>query len=116
MPPVVQLNEDGDPPLLEGVNQIHIDIGINIEKVRSRLLLVIKLQQPVPDMVSDPDLVGPFAIALALGFLLLFAGKIHFGDIYAMFIVGNILSYLLINLMSKVSLVVARLTSFRCTM
>lgn len=64
--------------------------------------MVLKLSQPSYDIIHDPDLSGPIVIALTLGFLLLLAGKIHFGDIYAMFILGNSLLYCLLNFMSQV--------------
>lgn len=53
-------------------------------------------------MMEDPDLSGPILIALFFGCLLLLAGKVHFGDIYAIFIFGNILVYMLFNFMSQV--------------
>jgi hypothetical protein len=62
----------------------------------------MKISQPTYDMIHDPDLSGPILIALTLGCLLLFSGKVHFGDIYAMFILGNILFYFLLNYMSQV--------------
>jgi hypothetical protein len=58
--------------------------------------------QPSEDIIHDPDLSGPIIIGLALGCLLLLAGKVHFGDIYAMFILGNILVYFLLNFISQV--------------
>lgn len=64
--------------------------------------MVLKFSQPTYDIIHDPDMSGPIVIAFALGFLLLFAGKIHFGDIYAMFILGNGLLYCLLNFMSQV--------------
>ena len=51
----------------------------------------------------DPDLSGPILIALLFGFLLLLAGKIHFGDIYAVFIFGNLLVYVFFNFMAQVN-------------
>ena len=41
-------------------------------------------------------------IALVFGCLLLLSGKMHFGDIYAMFLFGNSIMYFLINFMSQV--------------
>lgn len=70
--------------------------------------MVLKLNQPSYDVIHDPDLSGPIVIALALGFLLLLVGKIHFGDIYAMFIMGNGLLYALLNFMSQVNLFLSR--------
>jgi hypothetical protein len=72
-------------------------------------MLILKLSQPSYDIIHDPDLSGPIVIALSLGFLLLLAGKIHFGDIYAMFIVGNGLLYILLNFMSQVYYILVRL-------
>ena len=37
--------------------------------------------------------------------LLLLSGKIHFGDIYAIFVLGNILLYFLFNFMSQVDII-----------
>jgi hypothetical protein len=60
-------------------------------------------------MIHDPDLSGPILIALSFGFLLLLARKVHFGDIYAMFILGNLLVYFLLNFISQVTLTRVRL-------
>ena len=53
-------------------------------------------------MMEDPDLSGPILIALCFGCLLLLAGKVHFGDIYAIFILGNLLLYVFFNFMTQV--------------
>jgi hypothetical protein len=39
---------------------------------------------------------------MCFGILLLLAGKVQFGDVYAIFVVGNFMLYLLFNLMSQV--------------
>lgn len=64
--------------------------------------MVMKIGRPTEEMIEDPDLSGPTLIALCFGILLLFTGKVHFGDIYAIFIVGNMFIYFLFNLMSQV--------------
>jgi len=71
--------------------------------------------QPSYDMIHDPDLSGPILIGLALGCLLLLAGKVHFGDIYAMFILGNVLIYFLLNFISQVLSSLYRNKWSRCT-
>ena len=71
-------------------------------KIGERMLIVAKLGEPSEETVEDPDLTGPICIGILLGTLLLLSGKYHFGDIYAMFVVGNILSYFFFNMMSKV--------------
>ena len=72
-------------------------------------MLFLKVSQPSYDMINDPDLSGPILIALTLGFLLLLSGKVHFGDIYAMFILGNVLLYFLLNYMSQVLIILSRM-------
>ena len=52
--------------------------------------------------MENADLAGPILIALAFGCLLLLSGKMHFGDIYAMFLFGNSIMYFLINFMNQV--------------
>ena len=78
-------------------------------------MLILKLGQPNADIIQDPDLSGPIAIALAFGCLLLFAGKIHFADIYAMFIFGNLLIYFLLNFISQVRIPRFSMTLYLCT-
>jgi hypothetical protein len=51
----------------------------------------------------NPDLAGPVLIAFTFGFLLLFSGQIHFGDIYALFIIGNLVMFILFNFMARVN-------------
>lgn len=53
-------------------------------------------------MIMNPDLSGPIFIAFLLGFLLLFSGQLQFGDVYALFIFGNLYLYFLFNFMAKV--------------
>jgi hypothetical protein len=52
-----------------------------------------------PDSAKDADLAGPLFFCLALGFLLLLHGKVHFGYIYGFGLIGCILLYVILNLM-----------------
>ncbi len=70
--------------------------------IKDKLKLVLKMGQPDYDMIMNPDLAGPVMIAFTFGFLLLFSGQIHFGDIYALFIMGNLCLFFLFNFMAKV--------------
>ena len=88
------LNEDGDPPLLE-------DIGIDPSLIWDKIKSIVIVDRPYQAYIDEPDLTGPILIALIFGLELLAAGKVQFGDIYAMFITGNCLAYLLFNLMSQ---------------
>lgn len=76
--------------------------------IKQRIMLVLKIGKPTDEMIEDPDLSGPTIIALCFGLLLLLSGKVHFGDIYAIFIVGNFFIYLLFNLISQVQCCIFR--------
>lgn len=67
--------------------------------------MILKLAKPSDQVIEDPDLSGPILIALCFGILLLLSGKIHFGDIYAIFVIGNFLLYFLFNFMSQVEII-----------
>lgn len=71
--------------------------------IKDKVKLVIKMAQPDYDIIMNPDLAGPVLIAFAFGFLLLFSGQIHFGDIYALFIIGNLVMFFLFNFMARVN-------------
>jgi hypothetical protein len=67
--------------------------------------MVLRMSKPSNEIIQESDLSGPIIIALCLGLLLLLAGKVHFGDIYAIFVVGNLLLYFLFNFMSQVEII-----------
>lgn len=54
-------------------------------------------------VLNAPDLTGPILIAVVLGVLLLLSGKLHFGDIMGLTVIGAVLLYFLLNFMSTVS-------------
>ncbi len=70
--------------------------------VKNRAILVLKMTKPDEQTIEQSDLSGPIFIAMCFGMLLLLSGKIHFGDIYAIFVFGNVLCYLLFNFMSQI--------------
>ncbi len=70
--------------------------------IKERIIMVLKIGRPTEEMIEDPDLSGPTLIALCFELLLLFSGKVHIGDIYAILILGNIILYFLFNFMSQV--------------
>ena len=65
-------------------------------------MMTVKAEKPQYEQLENTDLSGPILIALAFGCLLLLSGKIHFGDIYAMFLFGNSIMYFLVNFMNQV--------------
>jgi protein YIPF5/7 len=50
--------------------------------------------------MDDSDLAGPILFFLLFGFFLLFSGKVHFGYIYGLAILGSISLHLILSLMS----------------
>ncbi|GAB6033270.1 Protein yipf5 [Chamberlinius hualienensis] len=51
-------------------------------------------------IMQDTDLAGPLVFCLAFGGLLLLSGKVHFGYIYGIGLMGCVAMYALLNLMS----------------
>lgn len=70
-----KLNFQSEPPLLE-------DLGIDPTQIKRKLLSIAKMEKVNKEMVDDADLAGPIMVAITLGTLLLFRGKVQFGYIY----------------------------------
>jgi hypothetical protein len=51
-------------------------------------------------ILQDTDLAGPLIFCLAFGSFLLFSGKVHFGYIYGIGVLGCLGMYFLLNMMS----------------
>lgn len=87
-------NFDDEPPLME-------ELGINFDHIVQKTLSVLNpLKQPHHDIMQDTDLAGPLVFGLAFGASLMLSGKIHFGYIYGIGVVGCLAMYCLLNLMS----------------
>ena len=85
---------ENEPPLLE-------ELGIDIDHIYRRIQSVVFFRTIGDDLVKDLDMGGPLFIALALGILLMFAGKVHFGYIYGLGVLGCVGAWLLVNVMSN---------------
>jgi hypothetical protein len=85
---------ENEPPLLE-------ELGIDVDHIYRRIQSVVFFRKIGEDLVSDLDMGGPLFIAFALGMLLMFAGKVHFGYIYGLGVMGCIGAWLLVNVMSN---------------
>ena len=55
------------------------------------------------EVINDHDMAGPFCFVVALGATLLMRGKLHFGYIYGISIMGCTAMWILLNLMCPVS-------------
>lgn len=84
-----------EPPLLE-------ELGINFEHIKSKTLTVLNpLVQVDQHIMDDSDLAGPILFCLLFGTFLLLSGKVHFGYIYGVALLGTISLHLILNLMSE---------------
>jgi len=85
---------ENEPPLME-------ELGINFEHIKQKTLGVLNpMQTPDVSIMQDTDLAGPLVFCLAFGGSLLLAGKVHFGYIYGIGVIGCLAMYSLLNLMS----------------
>jgi hypothetical protein len=85
---------EDEPPLLE-------ELGIDFHLIKENTLSVLNpLQQADANVIRNTDLTGPLLFCLLFGGILLLSGKVHFGYIYGVGLLGCIGMYLLLNLMS----------------
>jgi len=85
---------ENEPPLME-------ELGINFEHIKAKTLGVLNpMQKPDITIMQDTDLAGPLVFCFAFGASLMLAGKIHFGYIYGIGVIGCFAMYALLNMMS----------------
>ncbi|KAA0203967.1 hypothetical protein HAZT_HAZT001679 [Hyalella azteca] len=88
------MTEEDEPPLLE-------ELGIDPDAILQKTLNVLNPRRNTdPAMLQDTDLAGPLVFCLAFGSFLLLAGKLQFGAIYGVGLLGCVALYGLLNLMS----------------
>ncbi|PRT55815.1 Protein transport protein yip1 [Wickerhamiella sorbophila] len=88
----------GEPPLLE---ELGVNFGHILQKTKSALNPFSAIDQNIMD---DSDLAGPFLFFLLFGLFLLLNGKVHFGYIYGVSLVGTFWQWLILNLMALKSI------------
>lgn len=85
---------EDEPPLME-------ELGINFDHILQKTWAVLNpLTDTNATIMQDTDLAGPLVFCLAFGGFLLLSGKVHFGYIYGIGVVGCLAMYVLLNLMS----------------
>ncbi|KAJ9659910.1 hypothetical protein H2201_007170 [Coniosporium apollinis] len=85
---------DGEPPLLE-------ELGVNFGHIKTKTLTVLNpLARIDQHIMDDSDLAGPVLFFLLFGTFLLFSGKVHFGYIYGLALVGSGSLHIILSLMS----------------
>ncbi|KYR01707.1 Yip1 domain-containing protein [Tieghemostelium lacteum] len=96
---------DNELPLLE-------ELGINFDHIRLKTLSVLNpLKRIESNIMDDTDLGGPFFFGLLLGFSLLMRGKVQFGYIYGLGLIGCLSMYMVLNLMSENGIDIYRVIS-----
>ncbi|RIA93194.1 hypothetical protein C1645_804198 [Glomus cerebriforme] len=86
---------DDEPPLLE-------ELGINFRHIKTKSLAVLNPLNTVDkNIMDDTDLAGPLLFCLIFGVSLLLTGKVHFGYIYGVALLGWVSIYTILNLMSE---------------
>ncbi|MCJ1409973.1 hypothetical protein MMC19_004058 [Ptychographa xylographoides] len=86
---------DGEPPLLE-------ELGVNFGHIKVKTLTVLNPFAHIDQhIMDDSDLFGPVLFFLLFGFFLLFSGKVHFGYIYGLALVGAVSLHTIFSLMSN---------------
>ncbi|KAI1436533.1 hypothetical protein GGR50DRAFT_227540 [Xylaria sp. CBS 124048] len=85
---------DGEPPLLE-------ELGVNWNHIQMKTFAVLnpfaRIDQHIMD---DSDLAGPILFFVLFGTFLLLSGKVHFGYIYGLALMGSIALHTILSLMS----------------
>merc|ERR1711970_639507 len=85
---------DDEPPLLE-------ELGINFDHIVQKTWSVLHLLKETDPLVAgDADMAGPLVFCFAFMASLLLGGKVAFGYIYGLGLMGCLGMYLLLNLMS----------------
>ncbi|PHH92088.1 hypothetical protein CDD83_9024 [Cordyceps sp. RAO-2017] len=85
---------DGEPPLWE-------ELGVNFAHIQKKTLAVLNPFRHIDQhLMDDSDLAGPILFFLLFGTFLLFSGKVHFGYIYGLALLGSTSLHMILSLMS----------------
>merc|ERR1712071_15182 len=75
--------------------------GINPHQILHKTLAVLNPRRDTDaESLRDTDLAGPLVLVLAFGGFLLLSGKVHFGCIYGIAVLGCLAIFVLVNLMA----------------
>ncbi|KAI9104621.1 hypothetical protein DFS34DRAFT_567244, partial [Phlyctochytrium arcticum] len=78
------------------------ELGINFGHIKKKGLTVLNPLRAVDkNIMDDTDLAGPILFCLAFGGFLLLSGKVHFGYVYGVAMLGVASVYAILNLMSE---------------
>ncbi|KAK3381724.1 hypothetical protein B0H63DRAFT_435237 [Podospora didyma] len=87
---------DGEPPLLE-------ELGVNFSHIQAKTLAVLNPFSRIDQhLMDDSDMAGPLLFFLLFGTCLLLSGRVHFGFIYGLAVLGSVSLHLILSLMAPV--------------
>lgn len=90
----------GDDPYADELPLLE-ELGINFNQISQKTLAVVNpLRSTNANILHDSDLAGPLVFCLAFGCFLLLSGKVSFGYIYGIGLLGCLSMYALLNLMA----------------
>uniref|UniRef100_A0A0B7K6C1 Protein YIP n=1 Tax=Bionectria ochroleuca TaxID=29856 RepID=A0A0B7K6C1_BIOOC len=85
---------DGEPALLE-------ELGVDFRLMTEKTLAVLNPFRPINQhIMDDSDIAGPLLFFFLFGTFLLFSGKVHFGYIYGLALLGSSSLHIILSLMS----------------
>ncbi|KAM4543036.1 protein YIPF5-like isoform 1-T2 [Odontesthes bonariensis] len=86
-----------EPPLL-------VELGVDFDHMWQKTLTVLNPFKPADgSIMNESDMTGPVLFCIALGVTLMMAGKVHFGYVYGISATACIGMYVLLSLMSSLS-------------
>ncbi|KAK3292450.1 uncharacterized protein B0H64DRAFT_435192 [Chaetomium fimeti] len=84
----------GEPPLLE-------ELGVNVGHIGAKTLAVLNPFSRIDQhLMDDSDLAGPLFFFLLYGTFLLLSGRVHFGYIYGLAVLGSVALHGILSLMA----------------
>ncbi|KFY35248.1 hypothetical protein V494_06084, partial [Pseudogymnoascus sp. VKM F-4513 (FW-928)] len=85
---------EGEPPLQE-------ELGVNFGHIKAKTLAVLNPFVHIDrHIMDDSDLAGPILFFFLFGTFLLFSGKVHFGYIYGLALMGSTALHTILSLMT----------------
>ncbi|XP_041828269.1 protein YIPF5-like [Melanotaenia boesemani] len=86
-----------EPPLL-------VELGVDFDHMWQKTLTVLNPFKPADgSIMNEADMAGPILFCIALGVTLMMAGKVHFGYVYGISAGAWMGMYVLLSLMSSLS-------------
>ncbi|KAK4186380.1 hypothetical protein QBC35DRAFT_412895 [Podospora australis] len=85
---------DGEPPLLE-------ELGVEFNHVARKTLAVLNPFRRIDQhLMDDSDLAGPLLFFFLFGTFLMLSGRVHFGYIYGLAVIGSLALHTILSLMA----------------